>query len=81
MDMDENLAVRNYSGKQCGLLDATIFPYSEDGLVLHDEFECVEDPEELIGEHFQFEIRVKAFYDLRQNFSKVSSSAISYKCF
>jgi len=70
MDMDESLAVRSYSGKQSGLMEVAVVPFSKEGLILQDE--CVEDPDEMIGSHFQFQIHVKRILDLPQNFTQVS---------
>ena len=77
MDIEENLAVRCHTGKQAGLLELSVIPF-KDGEILDDDL--VEDPHELLGKDYQFQINLKTICDIPNNIVKVSVWEVQKLC-
>ncbi|XP_078483346.1 kinesin-like protein KIF28 isoform X2 [Ciona intestinalis] len=69
MDMEDNVAIRGYRGNELGLLSVEAQPCSHDGCPLVDE--CVEDPDELVGQNLQFKIKVKKALDVPGKYESI----------
>ena len=68
MDIEDNITIQNYKGKETGLLSVIGTAHGEKGL------EDVEDPSELLGKNVRFQIDIKKLLDIPKRFDKVCNS-------